>query len=90
VCVKLILELACLDYATLYISTWDIWLFVIGRRALTSDLGENGVKTLVCVCVCVCVCVFAKNNKNLHFFNDVAISGYMLTMIASGTDIYCD
>jgi hypothetical protein len=36
-------------------ATWGIWLFVIGRRTLTSDLGENGVKTLVCVCVCVCV-----------------------------------
>jgi hypothetical protein len=33
-------------------ATWGIWLFVIGRRTLTSDLGENGVKTLVCVCVC--------------------------------------
>jgi hypothetical protein len=32
-------------------ATWGIWLFVIGRRTLTSDLGENGVKTLVCVCV---------------------------------------
>jgi hypothetical protein len=30
-------------------ATWGIWLFVIGRRTLTSDLGENGVKTLVCV-----------------------------------------
>jgi hypothetical protein len=39
-------------------ATWGICLFVIGRRTLTSDLGENGVKTLVCVCVCVlCVCV---------------------------------
>jgi hypothetical protein len=36
-------------------ATWGIWLFVIGRRTLTSDLGENGVKTLVCVCMCVCV-----------------------------------
>jgi hypothetical protein len=34
-------------------ATWGIWLFVISRRTLTSDLGENGVKTLVCVCVCV-------------------------------------
>jgi hypothetical protein len=33
-------------------ATWGIWLFVIGRRTLTSDLGENGVKTLVCV-LCV-------------------------------------
>jgi hypothetical protein len=32
-------------------ATWGIWLFVIGRRTLTSDLGENGVKMLVCVCV---------------------------------------
>jgi hypothetical protein len=31
---------------------WGIWFFVIGRRTLTPDLGENGVKTLVCVCVC--------------------------------------
>jgi hypothetical protein len=30
-------------------ATWGIWLFVIGRRTLTSDLGENGVKTLVCM-----------------------------------------
>jgi hypothetical protein len=30
---------------------WGIWFFVIGRRTLTPDLGENGVKTLVCVCV---------------------------------------
>jgi hypothetical protein len=28
---------------------WGIWFFVIGRRTLTPDLGENGVKTLVCV-----------------------------------------
>jgi hypothetical protein len=39
-------------------ATWGIWLFVIGRRRLTSDLRENGVKTLVCVCVCVCVVTF--------------------------------
>jgi hypothetical protein len=32
-------------------ATWGIWLLVISRRTLTSDLGENGVKTLVCVCI---------------------------------------
>jgi hypothetical protein len=33
---------------------WGIWLFVIGRRTLTPDLGENGVKTLVCA-VMLCI-----------------------------------
>jgi hypothetical protein len=32
-------------------ATRGIWLFVIGRRTLTSDLGGNGVKTLACVCI---------------------------------------
>jgi hypothetical protein len=36
---------------------WGIWFFVIGRRTLTPDLGENGVKTLVCVCVWLLTCV---------------------------------
>jgi hypothetical protein len=30
---------------------WGIWFFVIGRRTLTPDLGENGVKTLVCITI---------------------------------------
>jgi hypothetical protein len=37
---------------------WGIWLFVIGRRTLTSDLRENGIKTLVCV-------VYAVYSKNI-------------------------
>jgi hypothetical protein len=44
-------------------ATWGIWFFVIGRRTLTSDLRENGVKTLVCVCVCVCVSVLAAKGR---------------------------
>jgi hypothetical protein len=64
-------------------ATWGIWLFVIGRRTLTSDLGENGVKTFVCVCVCVSrlnpilhSCSFsasARTLSRLHFVSRTCI-----------------
>jgi hypothetical protein len=41
-------------------ATWGIWLFVIGRRTLTSDIGENGVKTLVCVKVTAVILLTAE------------------------------
>jgi hypothetical protein len=39
-------------------ATWDIWLFVIGRRTLTSDLrGKWRQNACVCVCACVRACM---------------------------------
>jgi hypothetical protein len=36
-------------------ATWGIWLFVIGRRTLTSDLRGKMASKRWCVCVCVSV-----------------------------------
>jgi hypothetical protein len=51
---------------------WGIWFFVIGRRTLTPDLGENGVKTLVCVCVCALL-QFTQDAKDPHISDGTSL-----------------